>query len=43
MKLVVGKPGFGLGSLLVWGMVAVGVFALVNSQDIKRYLRIRNM
>ena len=38
-----GRGGFRFGSLLLFGLLAVVVLTVLNSKDIERYLKLRNM
>ena len=42
MSLTIGKPG-GLRSLVQWLIVGAVIGAVLNSKDIQRYLKIREM
>ncbi len=43
MKVTLGRSGSGLGSLFLLGLIVAGFVAAMSYEDIKRYLRIRNM
>lgn len=38
-----GRGRFRFGSLLFFGLLTVAVLAVINSKDIERYLKLRNM
>ena len=43
MSLTLGTPGGGLRSLVQWLIVGAVIGVVLNSKDIQRYLKIREM
>ncbi|MBV8980603.1 MAG: hypothetical protein JO086_06860 [Acidimicrobiia bacterium] len=37
------RSGFGMGPLMLLGLLALALIAAVNAKDIERYLKLRNM